>query len=58
MYSPLVMELIVFSGRWSNNEDGAEGERSVGGWLGCVMALSLSCAGWISNILVCPVVRW
>ena len=41
MNSPLVMELIVFSGRWSNNEDGTEGEiTSVGGWLGCVTALN------------------
>ena len=43
MYSPLVMELIAFSGRWSNNENGAEGERrSVGRWLGCVTALNSS----------------
>ena len=38
----LMMELIALSGRWSNNEDGAGGERrSVGGWLGCATALKI-----------------
>ena len=39
------MEVIVFSGRWSNNEDVAGGERrSVGGWLCCATPIK---SGWL-----------